>query len=70
MGVPVVGFDDFKRKLSRVRKDSVIFGFLLYDSRASQRRIAEFAEQHSRWIDELARGAGIYFFFPLQRLRD
>lgn len=67
MGVPVSNLEDFKEKLNRFSGRSVIFGFLLFDSRPSQKAIDEFARQQAQWIDELARGAGIYFFFPLHR---
>lgn len=67
MGVPVIGFDDFEQKLERVRRRSVIFGFLVYDSRPSQKSIARFAREQADWIDEMARGAGIYFFFPFRK---
>ncbi len=66
MGVPVKGIDDFRRKLRRVRRESVIFGFLLYDSRPTQESVASFANTQGEWIDELARRTGIYFFFPIK----
>ena len=67
MGVPVASFDDFRGKLLEVRDRSAIFGFLLYDSRPSQQLVNHFARTQGDWIDELARSAGIYFFFPLRR---
>jgi len=50
-----------------VRRKSMIFGFLLYDSRPSQQTIKNFTQKQAPWIDELARGAGIYFFFPFKK---
>lgn len=66
MGVPVCSFDDFVEKLKNVEKRSAIFGFLLFDSRPSQDMVTHFTQNQGVWIDELARGAGIYFFFPLK----
>ena len=66
MGVPVSSFDDFQTKLAQLQGRSVIFGFLLYDSRPSQQVVDRFAQEQAAWIDELARGAGIYFFFPFR----
>lgn len=67
MGVPVSTFNEFRESLSKAKGRSVIFGFLLYDSRPSQEVVNRFAQQQAPWIDELARGAGIYFFFPFKR---
>ncbi len=67
MGVPVSNFDDFRAKLKDFSDRSVIFGFLLYDSRPSQKVIDQFAQKQADWIDQLARSAGIYFFFPFRR---
>lgn len=66
MGVPVSSFDEFRDSLAKAKGRSVIFGFLLYDSRPSQEVVNRFAQQQAPWIDELARGAGIYFFFPFK----
>jgi hypothetical protein len=44
-----------------------VFGFLLFDSRPSHQVVQRFAQEQARWIDELARGAGIYFFFPFKK---
>ena len=66
MGVPVSNFNEFQDKLISVKKKSTIFGLLLYDSRPSQKTIARFAQENPEWIDELARNAGIYFFFPFK----
>lgn len=66
MGVPVSSFDEFRDSLRMAKGRSVIFGFLLYDSRPSQEVVNRFAQQQAPWIDELARGAGIYFFFPFK----
>ena len=67
MGVPVSGFNEFRAKLSEVQGRSVIFGVLLYDSRPSQQIVNQFTQEQAPWIDDLARGAGIYFFFPFER---
>ena len=67
MGVPVSSFNEFRDKLSKVQGRSVIFGFLLYDSRPSQQVVDRFTQEQAPWIDDLARGAGIYFFFPFKR---
>ncbi len=66
MGVPVTSFNDFQAKLKESRKKSVIFGFLLYDSRPSQKVVADFSQAQPEWIDELARSSKIYFFFPFK----
>lgn len=70
MGVRVSSFDEFSNKLSNYRKRSVIFGFLLFDSRPSQEVINVFTQRHDRWIDELATSAKIYFFFPFKREKE
>ena len=67
MGVPVSNFDDFRAKLTTFSDRSAIFGFLLFDSRPSQKAINQFTQEQAAWIDELAKGAGIYFFFPFKR---
>ena len=67
MGVPVSSFDEFRARFSGARGRSAIFGFLLYDSRPSQQIVEHFTQEQAPWIDELARGAGIYFFFPFNR---
>ena len=67
MGVPVTSFDDFTKKLNRFQKGSPVFGFLVYDGRPSQRAVRKFAQRESTWIDDLARGAEIYFFYPHMR---
>ena len=70
MGVPVSSFNEFREKLSEAQGRSVIFGFLLYDSRPSQQIVNHFAQEQAPWIDDLARGAGICFFFPFKREGD
>jgi hypothetical protein len=69
MGVPVASFDDFQSKLVEWRDEAAIFGILLFDSRPSQGVIQSFTEAQKKWIDEFARGCGIYFFYPLQTKR-
>jgi len=66
MGVPVSSFNDFRKKLLHVKGKSIIFGFLLFDSRPSQDIVNEFTQKQAPWIDELAKHAGIYFFFPFK----
>ncbi len=66
MDVPVSNFDDFQTKLAQLQGKSVIFGFLLYDSRPSQQVVDRFAQEQAVWIGELAFGAGINFFFPFK----
>jgi len=67
MGVPVSSFDEFRSKLSAAQGRSIIFGFLLYDSRPSQQIVDHFTQEQAPWLDDLARGAGIHFFFPFKR---
>lgn len=67
MGVPVSSFNEFRSKLSAAQGRSIIFGFLLYDSRPSQQIVNHFTQEQAPWLDDLARGAGIYFFFPFKR---
>lgn len=66
MGVPVSSFNDFRKKLQDVKGKSIIFGFLLFDRRPSQKVINEFTQEQPPQIDELAKNAGIYFFFPFK----
>lgn len=67
MGVPVSTFDEFQKKLELFQDRSVIFGFLLYDSRPSQKVLEGFTQNQEQWIDDLARASNIYFFFPFRK---
>lgn len=68
MTLPVSDLDAFRARLAGPGDKSVIFGFLLYDSRPSQQVVGAFAQDQAAWIDELARGAGVQFFVPVRKV--
>lgn len=66
----ISGYPDFLDKFNRVKDQSRLFMFILFDDRPTHAAVAKFVDEHYGWLDSLAAAANMFGFAFLHRDAD
>jgi len=64
MGVAIMSFDDFQKRLKEIKVPPKLLVFFLHFSTEKDKVLSDIATDNEDWIDETARRTGTYFFYP------